>query len=111
VAKANASAIDWRHNRPPRRAREILKHYLENPHTADTLEGIAAWRLIEDIVRERVREVHEALEWLVAQRYLKRTAGRGAAPPLYTLNDERRTESQRLIARGRLRRPRGRGTT
>jgi hypothetical protein len=103
--------MDRRHTRPTRRAREILKHYLENPHTADTLEGIATWRLIEDIVRARVREIDEALEWLVSQGYLKRSASRGAAPPLYTLNDERRAEGQRLIARPRRRKPRRRCAT
>ena len=97
--------------RPSRRARDILKHYLENPHTADTLEGIATWRLLEDIVRARVREIDDALEWLVSQGFLKRSPGRGAAPPLYTLNDERRAEGQRLVAPARRRKPRGRGAT
>lgn len=103
--------MDRRHTRPPRRAREILKHYLENPHTADTLEGIAEWRLIEDLVRARVREIDDALEWLVAHEYLKRSTGRGASPPLYTLNDARRADGQRLIGRSRRRGRRRRGAT
>ena len=112
MAKANARAVDRRHNRPPRRARDILQHYLENPLTADTLEGVATWRLLEDIVRAGVREIDEALEWLVSHGYLKRSAGRGAAPPLYTLNDERRADGQRLITPTRRpRQPLGRRAT
>ena len=100
MAKAYAIAMDRRHTRPPRRAREILKHYLENPHTVDTLEGIAAWRLIEDIVRTRVREIDEALEWLVTRGYLDRRVPM-AAPPVYRLNERRRAEAERLVGKVR----------
>jgi hypothetical protein len=82
--------------RPPRRAREILKHYLDHPRAADTLEGIAEWRLLEEIVRRRVAEIDKALRWLVAEGYLERHAS-AAAPPVYRLNQHRRADAERLV--------------
>ncbi|MGH9866945.1 MAG: hypothetical protein ACREAA_02105 [Candidatus Polarisedimenticolia bacterium] len=83
--------------RPPRRAREILKHYLKNPAAADTLEGIAGWRLLEEIVQRRVDETEEALRWLVANGYLESSEG-AAAGPVYRLNIERRADGERFVA-------------
>ena len=87
-----------RQTRLPNRAREILRHYLENPHTADTVEGIAGWRLIEDIVQAHVRQVDEALDWLVEQGYLAKSAARRSSPPVYTLNGDRRADAEQLVA-------------
>jgi hypothetical protein len=92
--------------RPSRRARDILRHYINNPQTADSLEGIAGWRLLEDIVQRRVIETDAALRWLVEYGYLKRRALRGS-PPVYRLNPDRRTDAEQLLGR----RPRSRSTT
>ena len=85
-------------SRPPKRAREILKHYLANPQTADSLEGIARWRLLEDIIQRRVVETENAIEWLVDHGYLDCSAGRRAAPPMYRLNQARRSDAERVVA-------------
>lgn len=82
--------------RLPRRARDILKHYLDNPLTADSLEGIAGWRLIEEIVERHVIETDTALRWLVERGYLERRA-LTAAPPVYRLNPDRRSDAERLL--------------
>ena len=78
--------MDARDRPPPARAREILEHYLANPTTADTLEGIAEWRLLDDFVQRRIDETRNALEWLVEQGFLTRIVNR-AAPPVYRLNE------------------------
>src|SRR4051812_23574293 len=65
---------------PPCRTREILEHYLANPETADSLEGIAEWRLLEEFVGRRVRDTQAAVNWLVACGYLDRRAPM-ASPP------------------------------
>jgi hypothetical protein len=88
--------VDARDRHLPARAREILQHYLANPQTADSLEGIAEWRLLDDFVQRRVEETRNALEWLVEQGFLMRTAGR-VAPPVYRLNQHTITEAARLI--------------
>ena len=93
--------------RVPRRARDILKHCLDNPLMADSLEGIASWRLIEQIVQQRVTETEEALRWLVANGYLDRIAC-ATGPPVYKLNPNRRADAERLLAARGQSRPAGR---
>lgn len=88
--------VDAKDRQVPARAREILLHYLANPQTADNLEGIAEWRLLEDFVRRRVEETNEALEWLVRQGFLTKTVG-PAAPPVYRLNPTKVNEAEHLI--------------
>jgi hypothetical protein len=82
----------------PRRAREILEHYLANPRATDSLEGIATWRLLEDFVQRRVKETHRALRWLVARGFLTRSTDQSASPPLYQLNPDKRAEAIRLLS-------------
>jgi hypothetical protein len=63
---------------------------------ADNLEGIAGWRLLEEIVRTRVSDTENALSWLVAEGYLDRSS-RAASPPVYRLNPSRLAEARRLV--------------
>ena len=81
---------------PPRRATDILDHYLANPHVTDTFEGIAGWRLMEELVQLRVEETETALRWLVTNGYLEKSTG-AAAPPLYRLNATKRSEAEQLM--------------
>jgi hypothetical protein len=90
---------DSRETRLPARAREILKHYLENPAAADTLEGISEWRLLDAIVQRRVDETDAALRWLVAHGYLRRLEATGAAPPLYQLDTKKVGDAKQLVQR------------
>jgi hypothetical protein len=92
--------VDAKDRPLPARAREILLHYLANPQTADDLEGIAEWRLLDDFVQRRVDETNEALEWLVAQGFLTKTVG-PAAPPVYRLNPRTAHAAEHLIEASR----------
>jgi hypothetical protein len=83
---------------PPVRAREILRHYVEHPASADSLEGIAEWLLLEEVVQRRVEETRQALRWLVAQGFLERTTEAVATPPLYRLNADKLADAERLLA-------------
>ena len=82
----------------PVRAREILRHYVEHPSSADTLEGIAEWLLLEEVVQRRVEETRQALHWLVAHGFLQRTTGAVATPPLYRLIEDKLADAARLVA-------------
>lgn len=82
----------------PRRAREILKHYIDNPFATDSLEGIATWRLLEDFVQCRVKETDRALRWLVANGFLTRSTEASASPPLYRLNPDKRSDAMQLLS-------------
>lgn len=83
---------------PPARAREILRHYVEHPSSTDSLEGIAEWLLLEEVVQRRVEETRLALRWLVAHGFLQRTGAPVATPPLYRLNADKLSEAERLLA-------------
>ncbi len=80
----------------PERARQILNHFVANPRAADSLEGIARWRLIEEIVNARVVETAAALEWLVSRGLLCQIPG-AASPTLYRLNPAMVEQAARLL--------------
>ncbi len=72
--------------------------YVENPDLVDSLEGLARWRLLEDLVQRHVNETSEALRWLVDQGYLETIGGRPGVQTMYRLNAERSTDAKRLVA-------------
>lgn len=82
---------------PPWRTREILEHYLANPEMTDSLEGLAEWQLLEGFVARRVADTKAAVDWLLERGYLDRRVPR-AAPPVYSLNESRRGDADRLVA-------------
>jgi len=84
--------------RPPRAA-EILRHYVEHPGTADTFEGVAEWRQLDDLVRRHVTETDQALRWLVAHGFLERIGRTPATHDLYRLNPDKRGDAERLLSR------------
>jgi hypothetical protein len=81
----------------PQRARDILRYYVGHPGMTDTLEGIAGWRLVDEIVRQYVGEVERAVQWLVARGYLEQRTS-AASPPLYRLNPGMRDAAEQLVA-------------
>jgi len=85
---------------------EILSYFLRNPLAADTLEGVARWRLLDEVVYRKVEETRAALEWLVERGLLLETAVSGASP-VFCLNIDRISEAEKLLA-GKVRRRRGR---
>jgi hypothetical protein len=77
-------------------AKEILRYFLRNPEAADSLEGIASWRLLDETIRRRVDDARDALDWLVAEGYLQERVGAGTAP-LYSLNHVRRDDAEAVV--------------
>lgn len=82
----------------PKRAVEILRYFLRNPEAADSLEGVARWRLPQELMRQQVEEIHDALCWLSAKGFLLVRPVRGSYP-LFSLHRERTTEAKKFIAR------------
>ena len=78
----------------PEAAREILKYFVEHPEAADTLEGVAHWRLIGRHLT--IEQVALALDWLVARGYLKRIA-RPFAYRIYSLDPGQLAEAERYL--------------
>jgi hypothetical protein len=77
-------------------AREILGYFLRNPFAADSLEGIATWRLLDETIHRRVEDARYALDWLVSEGYLRERMSRGTAP-LYSLNQGKRSDAEMIV--------------
>jgi hypothetical protein len=76
--------------------RQVLEYFLRHPETADSLEGIARWRLSEERARQVLQSTQVVLEWLVASGYLERIESTAAAP-LFRLNRARMAQAQQLV--------------
>lgn len=81
-------------------AREILSYFLRNPAAADSLEGIARWRLMEQAIHRTIVETEDALDWLVEQGYLIEVAHQGSRP-LFHLNPEKEQAAGALLKKRR----------
>lgn len=78
-------------------AREILSYFLRHPDAADSFDGIARWRLLEDIVRRSLAATEEGLKWLIEQGYLKQEPV-PSGKPIFSLNSQMRKEAERFVA-------------
>jgi hypothetical protein len=77
-------------------AREILSYFLRNPRAADSFEGVARWRLSEEIARRSVVGTEDAMRWLVENQYLSEEKIPGGKI-IYRLNMRRREDAERLV--------------
>jgi hypothetical protein len=82
----------------PEKAKEVLDYFVRNPQAADTLEGIARWRLLREAVQRGIQETAEALEWLVAEGFLKETPTT-YSKPIYSLNTDAISEAERFLGK------------
>lgn len=65
---------------------------------ADTLEGIARWRLLEERVRLSVRQTEAALKWLVEQDFIEELRPMGLRSSLFRLNPKRLKDAKQFLA-------------
>jgi hypothetical protein len=79
-----------------RPAREILSYFLRNPAAADSLEGIARWRLLEQAIHRTIVETEDALNWLVEQGYLIEVTHQRSRP-LFHLNPDKEQAAGALL--------------
>jgi hypothetical protein len=81
-------------------AREILDYFLRNPETADSLTGIARWRLLEEAVQRSVAKTEGALRWLLEQGYLRQVRMRGSEG-IFRLNPEKLRDARLFLEQER----------
>jgi len=81
----------------PDMAVDILEYFIRNPDAADDLEGIARFRLLDQIIYRHVGEISDALNWLVAAGLLTRTKV-PSGESLYSLNRTRRADAESFVA-------------
>lgn len=95
AARANSTvAHDQAPNVPL--AKEILTYFLRNPEAADSLRELSRWRLMEETVRHSVENTCEALNWLVAEGYLREETRLGTEN-LYVFNMARRADAESFV--------------
>jgi len=80
-------------------ARYILGYFLRNPQSADSLEGVARWRLLDETIHHALTETRGALERLVAEGYLLQVSVPGS-DRIYVLNAEKRGEAEKFMGEG-----------
>ena len=81
-------------------AREILRYFLRHPDAADSLAGIARWRLMQESVRHSVEKTGEALRWLIGEGFMREET-RVATGQIFHLNPERRKAAEEFLRQGR----------
>jgi hypothetical protein len=77
---------------------EILAYLVEHPEARDTLEGIAAWWLLEQEIKFQLTQVRETLAELVARGLVCEKIGRDSRIH-YSLNQGKYEEIQKLFNR------------
>jgi hypothetical protein len=74
-------------------ANEILSYFVRNPKAADTLEGIARWRLVDEVIHRKLQETRSALAWLVESGFILVNSSL-AAGDVFTLNEAKIAEAK-----------------
>lgn len=77
-------------------AKMILRYFVRNPAAADTHEGIARWRLLEEAIHQTTKETKGALAWLVSRGFLRETSIAGGAP-IFRLNSRMQKEAEDFL--------------
>jgi len=62
----------------------VLSYFRSHPQAADSVEGIAHWRLLDETGRHEIVETARALRWLTDRGYLIEESAPGVSP-LYRL--------------------------
>jgi hypothetical protein len=76
--------------------KEVLSYFVRNPQAADTLEGIARWRLLDELARRKVDETAAAVKWLVAHGYLLEISS-SASAAIYRVNEPKLAEAKLFV--------------
>lgn len=81
-------------------ARDVLRYFVRNPEAADTIEGVARWRLLDEKIHSTLQEVTRAMAWLAAQGLLMEDR-LPASRTVFRLNKEAMQRIQRLLQQER----------
>lgn len=66
-------------------AKHILRYFYRNPQAADTVEGVARWRLLDERIQNNLETVMQAMAWLVSEDLLVKES-RPASSTVFRLN-------------------------
>src|SRR5215467_11784011 len=77
--------------------RQILGYFVRSHRMADTLEGIARWRLLQERVQLSVRQTEAALGWLLEQGFIEEVFPESVGNSVFRLNRGRLSEAKRFL--------------
>ncbi len=83
-------------------ASQILSYFLRNPQAADSLEGVARWRLLDERVHHAFEETDRALNYLVSRGFLTEDST-PLSGRIFRLNVEKRSEAEHFLTQLRSR--------
>jgi len=84
----------------PEVARQVLSCFMRNPQAADTLEGIARWRLLEERLQRTMQQTDAAVRWLVTKGFLQEIEPAGSVK-LYRLDPKGQENAAKFLAANR----------
>ena len=74
----------------------MLRYFLRNPQSADSLEGVTRWRLLEERIHHTLIETQSALQQLVTEDYLRVVSVPGSEH-IYALNPSKQKEAEQFV--------------
>jgi hypothetical protein len=90
---AHDEEVDWK------TVREVLRYFTRNPQAADTIEGVARWRLLDERIERNIAQVSQAIAWLVSRGFLAREFT-SPSTSIFRLNRQERQRANRFLQVG-----------
>jgi hypothetical protein len=81
--------------------KEILRYFLRNPGGADTLEGIARWRLFDEGLYRSIEETNRAVNALVSHGFLIKDPSLMFTDCVFRLDLKKRDQAERYLKRSK----------
>jgi hypothetical protein len=81
--------------------KEILRYFLRNPSGADTLEGIAQWRLFDQGLYRSIEETDRAVNALVSHGFLIEDPSIMFTGPVFRLDLKKRDQAEQYLKRSK----------
>ncbi len=77
-------------------AKQVMSYFLKHPNAADSLEGVARWRLLQERIDRTVAETHVAIQWLVDRDFLEEIRSR-SSETVFVLNRAHLSQAQEFV--------------
>jgi hypothetical protein len=77
--------------------KDILRYFLRNPAGADTLEGIARWRLFDENLYRSIEETNRAVNSLVSHGFLIKDTSFQFTKGVFRLDLKKREQAEQYL--------------
>lgn len=75
---------------------EVLSFFLRHPQISDSVEGVARWRLLDQVIFRGIRETEAILDELVSLGFLEEVTAPGV-PRMFRLRNDAAAEAGAYI--------------